>query len=366
MYALSIPQLLVVNRIVEAAVSVNRIQSFLLCEDHEPVPPGSLETIGVQMENVTAAYESKKPRLDGVDLDPKTKEVLDKQWEVSLLKSQLDEAEQHIRQLVSEKQQSSSKLQDAEKHIKNMIKQSKKRAQQQAARQRNHPSIQPRQSADDDNDEEEWEALDADAECPDPEQVDRELLAQATEYTQEAESVSTNEASDDGLVETMVDVEGSVPSSNTGGNLLCLKRVNFSCKEGELVAVVGFVGSGKSTIVNSILGEVKLLSGTSAVRGSLAYFSQAPFIMNATIRDNILFGHVKDDVIDEERYQKALDCCALRHDLKLLSHGDQTEIGERGVTLSGKLLEQTAQYICLFFNIRDQYLISHNALLHLL
>jgi ABC-type multidrug transport system ATPase subunit len=115
------------------------------------------------------------------------------------------------------------------------------------------------------------------------------------------------------------------------------------------------VGSGKSTLINSILGEVKILGGINAVRGSLSYFSQAPFILNATIRDNILFAHVNDDLIDEERYQKALDCCALRHDLKMLAHGDQTEIGERGVTLSGTFLKRNLLSECfglgLFVNL---------------
>jgi ATP-binding cassette subfamily C (CFTR/MRP) protein 1 len=54
------------------------------------------------------------------------------------------------------------------------------------------------------------------------------------------------------------------------------------------------------------------------VKGGLAYFSQSPFIMNATVRDNILFGHVSEPV-DEDLYHRALDSCALRHDLELLS-----------------------------------------------
>ena len=69
------------------------------------------------------------------------------------------------------------------------------------------------------------------------------------------------------------------------------------------------------------------------VKGKIGAFLQTPFIMNETVRENILFGRVGP--VDEERYQLALQVCSLSHDLKLLSHGDQTEIGERGITLSG-------------------------------
>jgi ATP-binding cassette subfamily C (CFTR/MRP) protein 1 len=117
-------------------------------------------------------------------------------------------------------------------------------------------------------------------------------------------------------------------------HLLALKRIEFECKPGEFVAVVGGVGCGKSSFINAILGEVREVSGKTSVRGNLAYFSQSPFILNASVRDNILFGHV-DEPVNEELYQRSLDCCALRHDLELLPHGDATEIGEKGITLSG-------------------------------
>lgn len=118
-------------------------------------------------------------------------------------------------------------------------------------------------------------------------------------------------------------------------SLLSLRRVCMHCKPGDFIAVVGTVGAGKSTLINSLLGEGRPLTGTElAYKGQLGVFLQTPFIMNDTVKNNILFGHLSDS-IDEERYKLAIDVCSLSHDLKLLSAGDQTEIGEKGITLSG-------------------------------
>lgn len=126
-------------------------------------------------------------------------------------------------------------------------------------------------------------------------------------------------------------------TSSVASPVLCLQKVNFVVRPGELVAVVGGVGCGKSTLLNALLGEVHTLDGTTFLQenASLAYFAQTPFILNATIRDNILFGHVQDKVIDEDLYQRAIQSCALSHDLELFPDGDLTEIGEKGLNLSG-------------------------------
>eukprot|EP00536_Pseudo-nitzschia_multiseries_P002508 jgi/Psemu1/235755/estExt_Genewise1.C_340013 len=117
-------------------------------------------------------------------------------------------------------------------------------------------------------------------------------------------------------------------------DVLPLRQVNFKCDEGDFVAVVGEVGSGKSTLLKSILGEVQKVSGEVAVQGSVAYFSQSPFIMNDTVKGNILFGRSNGNV-DHDLYKLAVESACLEHDFKLLSDGDQTEIGEKGVNLSG-------------------------------
>lgn len=114
--------------------------------------------------------------------------------------------------------------------------------------------------------------------------------------------------------------------------VLSLRRLNFECKEGEFIVVVGKVGSGKSTLLKAILGEVGKVTGDVKVRGKVAYCDQKPFIMNDTVKGNILFGRSSED---DELYNLALDASSLRHDLALLPDGDQCEIGERGITLSG-------------------------------
>lgn len=248
----------VINRIVEASVSMDRIQSFLQCEEY--VAPSKSAGSSkkdpdrrISMENATYCYESRKPRVvPGVDVDPMMKDLLDKQWEIQLLQSQLKEAERNLATLEQEKQGV------IEKQV----------------------------------DENEYTIDDYDTELQD-----------------------------------------------TAPDLLCLKRINFSCKKGELVAVIGGVGCGKSSFVQAILGEIRQLSSdaATAVDGTISYFAQSPFILNDTVRRNILFGHARDDrAVNEALYQTSLSSCALTHDLQLLGDaGDETEIGEKGITLSG-------------------------------
>lgn len=111
-----------------------------------------------------------------------------------------------------------------------------------------------------------------------------------------------------------------------------LKDVNIHISNGELCAVVGPVGSGKSTLCSSILNEAVLTEGSHiTLNGNTAYVAQTAWILNKTVRDNILFGLP----YDEEKYNKVIDACSLRHDLSILEDGDLTEIGERGINLSG-------------------------------
>lgn len=110
-----------------------------------------------------------------------------------------------------------------------------------------------------------------------------------------------------------------------------LREVSLHVSPGELCAVVGRVGSGKSSLCSAILNETVLEQGRIELKGSVAYAAQSAWILNATVRDNILFGLA----FDQKRYDAVIKACQLTHDLSLLDNGDLTEIGENGINLSG-------------------------------
>nr|CAD7428321.1 unnamed protein product [Timema monikensis] len=110
-----------------------------------------------------------------------------------------------------------------------------------------------------------------------------------------------------------------------------LRNINVTVKEGALLAVVGTVGSGKTSLISAFLGEMDKLSGRVNTKGSIAYVPQQAWIQQATIQDNIMFGKP----LDKMKYFKVIEACALRNDLQILPGGDQTEIGEKGINLSG-------------------------------
>uniref|UniRef100_A0A8P0PR96 Multidrug resistance-associated protein 1 n=1 Tax=Canis lupus familiaris TaxID=9615 RepID=A0A8P0PR96_CANLF len=110
-----------------------------------------------------------------------------------------------------------------------------------------------------------------------------------------------------------------------------LSGITFSIPEGSLVAVVGQVGCGKSSLLSALLAEMDKVEGHVAIKGSVAYVPQQAWIQNDSLRENILFGRQL-----QERYYKAvIEACALLPDLEILPSGDRTEIGEKGVNLSG-------------------------------
>ncbi|KAI9004380.1 P-loop containing nucleoside triphosphate hydrolase protein [Hyaloraphidium curvatum] len=110
---------------------------------------------------------------------------------------------------------------------------------------------------------------------------------------------------------------------------LSLPAVTFS--PGSLTLIVGPVGAGKSTLLAGLIGDVKLLSGNVALRGSIAYAAQSPWIQSASIRGNVLFGAP----FNAERYAEVLRVCSLERDLATFPDGDFTVVGEKGLSLSG-------------------------------
>ncbi|KAF0769463.1 multidrug resistance-associated protein 4-like isoform X1, partial [Aphis craccivora] len=110
-----------------------------------------------------------------------------------------------------------------------------------------------------------------------------------------------------------------------------LENINLTVKSGHLVAVIGPIGAGKSSLIHAILRELPIFKGKISVHGVLSYASQEPWIFSGTIQQNILFG----SPMDKERFKEVIDVCALKNDLEHFPLGDETIVGERGITLSG-------------------------------
>lgn len=110
-----------------------------------------------------------------------------------------------------------------------------------------------------------------------------------------------------------------------------LQGLSFTARPGELLAVIGPVGAGKSSLLSAVLGELPPSQGLVTVHGKIAYVSQQPWVFSGTVRSNILFGKK----YEKERYERVIKACALKKDLQLLKDGDLTVIGDRGATLSG-------------------------------
>ncbi|XP_033954626.1 ATP-binding cassette sub-family C member 4-like [Pseudochaenichthys georgianus] len=110
-----------------------------------------------------------------------------------------------------------------------------------------------------------------------------------------------------------------------------LQNLSFSLHSNKLLAVIGPVGAGKSSLLSTILGELPNEKGTLKVKGQLTYAAQQPWVFPGTIRSNILFGKE----LQPQKYERVLRACALKRDMELLPDGDLTLIGDRGATLSG-------------------------------
>lgn len=111
-----------------------------------------------------------------------------------------------------------------------------------------------------------------------------------------------------------------------------LQNITFSLESGQIVSIIGSVGSGKSMLLMTILSEIQAQKADQfEVNGSVAYVSQEVYTLNSNVRENILFGRE----YNLDRYRQILEICALEYDLDSLPLGDQTIVGENGFTLSG-------------------------------
>lgn len=110
-----------------------------------------------------------------------------------------------------------------------------------------------------------------------------------------------------------------------------IESVSLTVDPGRLCVLVGPVGSGKSTLLQVLLGELELDQGTVEMYGTVSYAAQEPWLYEGSVRNNIIF----TEEYDERRYLRVVRVCALEKDFELFPHGDQTIVGERGISLSG-------------------------------
>ncbi|KAK2011485.1 hypothetical protein LZ32DRAFT_338463 [Colletotrichum eremochloae] len=130
--------------------------------------------------------------------------------------------------------------------------------------------------------------------------------------------------------ETVIIRDGSF-SWNRHEDKEALRDIDFTAYKGELSCIVGRVGSGKSSFLQCILGDLWKVKGLVEVHGTTAYVAQGSWILNATVKENIIFGYR----YDPDFYEKTVRACALVADFAQLPDGDETVVGERGISLSG-------------------------------
>ncbi|XP_011043294.1 PREDICTED: ABC transporter C family member 12-like isoform X3 [Populus euphratica] len=126
-----------------------------------------------------------------------------------------------------------------------------------------------------------------------------------------------------------------------------LTNIKLNIQVGSLVAIVGGTGEGKTSLISAMLGELPPMEDASVViRGNVAYAPQVPWIFNATVRENILFG----SKYEPSRYGKAIEVTALQQDLDLFTGHDLAEIGERGVNISGGQKQRVSMARAVYSN----------------
>lgn len=153
--------------------------------------------------------------------------------------------------------------------------------------------------------------------------------------------------------EYAVEIEGGKFTWTDDSGSTILDGINLRVKRGMKVAICGTVGSGKSSLLSCILGEMPKQSGVLKINGTKAYVPQTAWILTGNIRENILFGKS----YDSDMYNRTVESCALTKDFELFSCGDLTEIGERGINMSGGQ-KQRIQIARAVYQDSDIYLLD--------
>ena len=171
-------------------------------------------------------------------------------------------------------------------------------------------------------------------------------------YKEVIESLAESNQSKKNHLNNLVEMAEELMSGDEMSDLI-LKDISLKIQKGELCYIVGKVGSGKSSLLCSILNLMNKVEGEVQKKGSIAYIPQEAFLLNDTLKNNILFGKE----FDRQRYEHTLKICQLVPDLKILPGGDQTEIGERGINLSGGQKQRIAIARAVYSD-SDLYLID--------
>lgn len=148
---------------------------------------------------------------------------------------------------------------------------------------------------------------------------------------QKAESPNGDSPKGNGIPENLIEFSQFQARWESHSLEPTLEDINLQLGRRKLVAVIGPVGAGKSSLIQAILGELPGESGTLRINGSYSYAAQEPWLFTGTVRQNILFGLDWD----KHRYRTVVKKCALERDFELLPFGDKTIVGERGASLSG-------------------------------
>jgi ABC-type multidrug transport system fused ATPase/permease subunit len=143
---------------------------------------------------------------------------------------------------------------------------------------------------------------------------------------------------------------------------IVLKNINITINKGDLVVIYGKSGSGKTSLLEAILNQMKFIINNdnkfnviTNINGKTSYVSQIPFVYNSTVRQNISFDLSQEVKLNYKRYFNVIDICSLRGDLSELEGGDLTEIGENGINLSSGQIRRIAIARCLYAK-KDIYL----------
>ncbi|KAG0018030.1 hypothetical protein BGZ81_010421 [Podila clonocystis] len=286
----------VVSAMVDATVSVRRIEDLLLADELEDLPPVHQESeFAINVTNGDFQWEGSLKPLTMEELQQREKEERNRSANKKEQKKEQKAKERTERKEIKKlaKSQGISQL-EAQK----LYRESKEKTVSEQSSET--MSIQ--------------EKMISKLSEKDPSPDTESILSSSADIEQLQDNDTNNNI--DG------DHQDSVHSEEKA--TFALKNINLSIPRGQLVAIVGAVGSGKSSLLNAL----------------------SAWIQNATVKDNILFGLP----LNEDRYRRVIRDCALERDIQILPDGDQTEIGERGINLSGGQKQRVNIARAVYFN----------------